>query len=268
MHFNLFILVSLLFNYITFVIADVKITSPSSGDSFSGSDGSASVKIKWKDDADDDDALSLTNIKSYVLTLCSGSNSDIQSIQTLSKGETFSSKSYTAKIDQGDVPNGYYFIQIYAELDEAITIHYSDRFKLTGMKGSSASIKATYTGDSPDAQVSEDAAATSINSKSFSVTYTKQTGKTRYAPMQLQPGTTVTHTKWSRRFATSAYTPFSTLKKSPNVQSTITPGWSYTPKSASNTAKAADYPTSFYAASSRVSKATLSSASKRKRWLD
>ena len=46
------ILISLVVSIIRCVVADVDITSPKSGETFSGSSGSASIKITW-DDSDD-----------------------------------------------------------------------------------------------------------------------------------------------------------------------------------------------------------------------
>lgn len=251
------------------VFADVEITSPSSGDSFSGSSGTATFDIKWKDNSDDGDSLSLANVQKYTISLCTGPNGNIDCIRTLVNKQAIPGKEYSASISQTSVPNGYYYLQFYTDFGKlGTTINYSDRFKLTGMSGSTATVSGavTVTGDPPAGQTSVATAA--INSKSFSITYTLQTGRTKFAPMQLQPGSTITHSTWSRRFPTSSYTVYTSISPSPNAYSTITPGWSYTPVSATNTASSADYPTYFYAASSRVSKATLSTASKRKRWLD
>lgn len=252
------------------VFADVEITSPTSGDSFSGSSGKATFNIKWKDNSEDGDTLSLDNVKTYTILLCTGPNGDIDCLNHLVKQQSISGNEYSASISQNSVPNGYYYLQIYTDFGEGVgaTINYSDRFKLTGMSGSTATVSqaVTYTGDSPAGYTSIQSVA--INSKSFSITYTLQTGRTKFAPMQLQPGSSITHSTWSRRFPTSSYTVYTSISPSPNAYSTITPGWSYTPVSATNTASSADYPTYFYAASSRVSKATLSTASKRKRWLD
>lgn len=253
---------------LSLVFADVEITSPASGDSFSGSSGKATFDIKWKDNSDDGDSLSLDNVKTYTISLCTGPNGNIDCFSTLVKAQAISDKEYSASISQNNVPNGYYYLQFYTVFDLGVTINYSDRFKLTGMSGSTATVSeaVTDTGDAPAGQTSVASAA--INSKSFSITYTLQTGRTKFAPMQLQPGSTITHSTWSRRFPSSTYTVYTSISPSPNAYSTITPGWSYTPVSATNTASSADYPTYFYAASSRVSKATLSAATKRKRWLD
>lgn len=255
-----------------FVVADVDLTAPESGSTYTASGDSVTVTIKWTDDTDDDDsASSLSKVQSYTISLCYGAEDGTGTITCLKPildDQKVSGKSYKALIDASTVPNGYYYFQVYATYSDGYSIHYTDRFQLKGMSGSST-IKATATGDSPAAQVSiEGADGGSINSKSFSITYTLQTGKTRYAPMQMQPGSTVTHSKYSTRYPTSAVTYFSTKGKSPVVYSTITPGWSYSRKSHTNLATAQSFETSHYAASDKVKQATLSAGDKRKRWID
>lgn len=255
------------------VIADVSITAPASGKSYSASSGSVTVTVKWVDDTDDDsDDTSLSKVTKYAIVLCTGSNSQIKSVKTLTTDLSKDELEYAAVIDDSYGPDGDYFIQVYATFSEGYTIHYTNRFELTGMSGSASdfTFSASYfsvTGDSPSAQTDIGGGATSINSASFSVPYTEQTGRTRYAPMQTQPGSSISYTMYSTRLATSAYTPYTSISPSPDVWSTITPGWSYTVTSVYNTASVAAYPTYYYPASSRVQLATLSAAKKR-RWLD
>lgn len=269
---QLLILVALFF--LKFVVADVDISDPSSGDSFSVLGGVAKVSIKWKDSSDDsDDSDSLSKVKSYAIVLCTGSNSNIGTVTTLEKSLLAKLTSYDAEIKSNAAPNGQYFIQVYAVFpDDGYTIHYTPRFKLTGMSGESNTFTFpaslfSVTGDQPSPVLQAAGGNTDVNSKSFSVTYTLQTGKTKYAPMQTQPATTVTATTFSRRHPTSAYTPYKSISPSPNALSTITPGWDYTVTSKVNTASVAGYPTYFYPASSRVKQATLS-AQKKRRWLE
>lgn len=255
------------------VFADVSITLPTSGKSFSASGGSTTVTVKWVDDTDDDtDDTSLSKVTKYAIVLCTGSNSQIKSVKSLTTSLSKSSLEYDAVIDSSLGPSGDYFIQVYAQFSGGYTIHYTDRFELTGMSGAASDFTFSaslfsVTGDGPDAQTQLGGATATINSASFSVAYTLQTGKTRYAPMQTQPGSSISYTMYSTRLPTSAYTPYSTLSPSPNVYSTITPGWSYTVTSAYNTASVAAYPTYYYPASSRVQLASLSAANRR-RWID
>lgn len=261
-----------------FVVADVDLTAPDSGSTYTASGGSAAVTIKWKDTVEDDDdsAASLSKVLTYTILLCYGAEDGTGTIKCLDddpilKAQKVSGTSYKALIDASMVPNGYYYFQVYAAYpQQGYSIHYTERFQLKGMSGPST-IKATATGDTPGPQVSiegVDGAGGAVNSKSFSITYTLQTGKTRYAPMQMQPGSTITHSKYSTRYPTSAVTYYSTKAKSPVVYSTITPGWSYSRKSYTNLATAQSFETSHYAASDKVKQATLSAGDKRKRWID
>lgn len=252
------------------VQADVKITSPTGG-SFSASGGTVEVSLKWEDDGDSD-ATDLSQVQSYTISLCTGPNDDIECFHTIVDGKTVSSKSVNAQIKASDAPNGWYYFQIYSVFPKGFTNHYSPRFQLKGMSGESAAtitgkpttLVVTATGDPPEAQVS---ASDTINSKSFSLRYTDQTGSTKFAPMQTQPGSKVTATTWSMKYPTSAVTYYSLAAGSPNARTTATPGWDYTPTSLPNWAPVAPYPTYFYPASQRVTKASLLSA-KKKRWFD
>lgn len=259
-----------LVQFFALIWADVSISNPSSDQTYDASDGSTTVTVKWIDDGNDD--LSVDDVTKYSIVLCTGSNSNIQAVKTFTTLLSKSSKSYDAKIEDTYGPDGYYFIQVYAQYSDGYSIHYTNRFELTGMSGSAdsftfaASMFSISTGDkaSPQTDITSDG---SVNSASFSISYTAQTGRTRYAPMQLQPGSVVTYSMYSRRLATSAYTPYTSISPSPNVYSTITPGWSYSVTSVINTASPAGFPTYYYPASSRVKQASLSSANKR-RWLD
>ncbi|EGW35694.1 cell wall synthesis protein KRE9 precursor [Spathaspora passalidarum NRRL Y-27907] len=266
-------ILTILVSLLAYVIADVDISKPSKGDKFSGSSGAASVDIVWKDDASDSsDPMSLKNVKTYTISLCTGPDArgSIQCLQPpLMPATALTSLKATVSIKQGLVPDGYYYFQIYSIFaNGGDTIHYSPRFQLTGMSGTAGTLAVTMTGAVPDPQVQGFDAAANINSAWFTIPYTKQTGKTRYAPMQTQPGSKVTATTWTMRFPTSSVSYYTTKAKSPVVYSTITPGWDYTAESAVNYATVAPYPTNWYPASERVSKATLSSATKKKRWLD
>lgn len=253
-------------------MGDVEYTAPKAGAKFDGSSGTASVEITWKDDSDSGTDLALTNVQSYTISLCTGPDAG-GSIQCLTpplvQPTTIPSLKTTVSIKQGLVPDGYYYFQIYAAFGNGgSTINYSPRFQLTGMTGPTGTLAVTVTGDVPAEQIQNMNAAQGINSQSFSIPYTEQTGRTRYAPMQTQPGPLVTATTWTMRYPTSAVTYYSTKAGSPVVYSTITPGWDYTAESAVNYASVAPYPTNWYPASDRVTKATLSAASKRKRWLE
>lgn len=256
------------------VNADVSVATPKIGQTFSASGGSTNIVVSWVDDTDDDtSATSLSKVKQYSIVLCTGSSTSVHAVKSLTTNLPSASTSYSATIEDSDGPDGSYFFQVFAKFADGYTIHYTPRFTLSGMSGSANTFTSfagsyfTQTGPQPTAQIDVGGDATTINSASFTVPYTLQTGKTRFAPMQTQPGSTVTHTMFSTRYQTSAYTPYSTIRPSPAVYSTITPGWSYAVTSVINTASVAGYPTYFYPASSRVVSASASSA-KRRRWLE
>ena len=268
MKYHLAIL-TLLSSLLAPVFADVEITSPEEGDKFSGSSGKATIIVKWDDNSDSDSDMSLDNVKSYTLSLCTN-GSPIQCLDPTIKQKEITSNTATVSVEQNDVPSGYYFIQIYTEFKDGSTgIVYTPRFRLTDMEGPTGTLVVTVTGDSPEGQTSASESTGADISKSFTVPYTLQTGRTRYAPMQMQPGSTVTATTWTRKFPTSAVTYYSTKHTKPVVHSTITPGWSYTASSEVNWATVAPYPTNWYAASERkLSKASITATKKRKRWIE
>lgn len=267
----------LLVAFVARVLADVSISKPVKGQSYDASGGAVTVSVAWNDDTtDSDSASSLSKVTKYAIVLCTGPNAQISVVKSLTTSLSSSSTLYDASIDPSVGPNGEYFIQVYATYGTGggYTIHYTNRFQLTGMSGSGTTFTFTpayfsVTGDAPTPQVAVGGTGTtaSIDSRSFTVPYTLQTGQTRFAPMQTQPGSSVSYTMYSTRHAPSSYTPYTSLSPSPNVYSTITPGWSYTVASTFNSASVAAYPTYYYPASSRVQQASLSAAKKR-RWLD
>lgn len=258
------------------VASDVSPSLPKDGALFSASGGSAKVEISWIDDGSSD--FPAKDIKTQSILLCTGPNLQIDCYKTpltASKDLTDSDGTgkYTATIDAAKGPNGYYYFQIYTLFnDGGNTIHYTRRFKLLGMSGlpdpTFAAGAYDATGSPPQAQLSgkSQGKTAAIDSASFTVPYAEQSGETKFAPMQLQPGSTVTATTWTRKYELLAVTYFTTKGPKPVVMTTLTPGWSYTPESATNWALVAPYPTAYYPALERAAKATLAPTNK-KRWL-
>lgn len=250
MRFNFILLIQFL---TVVVVCDLAILSPKPNEVFSPSGGAVSIDIIWMDNQ----ALPpVSDVKEYTIKLCTGPNDKINCFSTLaeavpSSDVVFTSDHYTYSVSIGSslVGDGQYFLQIYADVrDKTIigTIHYTPRFILTSMTG-----VTTYTYSTtlePPAQTNyiqgADAGNNLDTSASFTVPYTLQTGKTRFAPMQMQPNTKVTGTAWSRRFPTSAVTFYSVFRPWTELQqlSTITPGWSYTYTSGANYATPALFP--------------------------
>lgn len=257
------------------IAAVLVLTGPELGASFTASDGEIEIPIQWQDDGTEP---TLSEISTYTFLLCTGPNDDIQCLQQIApfSKDKLTTEAYVAIFDADLASDGKFYVQVYCVLENGgHVLRYTNRINLKGMTGS---VVPSGTGSSPDGSVvdadsSEEAA--SASSASFTVPYTEQTGKTRYAPMQMQPGSTVTATTWSRRFPSSAVTYYSTISGTPNVMSTVTPGWSYVMSSFVNYATPAPFPSEvgWYPASAEIVSASLdSSLAKRKlkkrRWAD
>ena len=124
------------------------------------------------------------------------------------------------------------------------TWNYSPRFALTGMTGEfSAAAQIEQDKGDTSAPAGTDTTATKTAGSggdddaaaSARIPYALQTGETRYAPMQTQPGTRITAKKASRLYPTSAYSLFTTKGPPPNVRTTITLPWDYVVTTAINT---------------------------------
>ncbi|ODQ56730.1 hypothetical protein WICANDRAFT_36961 [Wickerhamomyces anomalus NRRL Y-366-8] len=258
---------TLLFLLVASVVGDVSISKPTKGSSYTVSGGNAQVEISWEES---NATPKLSDIEEYSFTICTGPNTDINGLQTIKKitASDVKGNSYTLSIPSNVGADGSYYVQVYATTKNGYTIHYSQRFTLQGMTGS----KKPSGGD----EVAPPAGQTSVNagdqtstlapsdlSKSHQLFYTSQTGLTRYAPMQTQPGSTITASTWSRRYQTSSVSYFSTLKHSAQVLSTKTQDWSYTMSSAVNYASPAPDPSvaGWYNPSSKITPASLSSFS-------
>ncbi|SCV00931.1 LAMI_0G08218g1_1 [Lachancea mirantina] len=230
-------------------VADVAISAPSSGAVFSASGSTVSVQVKWTDDGN---TPTLPKVQKYSILLCSGTNASPKCYSNTplayeEKASDFGSGSqysFTASIDSSSYGNGQYFLQVVAIAEDfGYTIHYSPRFQLAGMAGASSITYSTNT--QPNAQTSVttgEGQGGTIDSRSFTVPYTEQTGVSRFAPVQTQPAASVTATTWTRRFPTSAVTYFSTYAKNANIKTTITPGWTYVITSDVNYASPAPNP--------------------------
>lgn len=224
----LLLLVQLVF-YFKNVEADVvAITKPKNGAIFDASSGSVTFDIDWID-GDVEDPIN--EISKYTFTLCTGSNSYITPIVSLAilSPSDAESGTYKITIPSNACGNGVYFIQIYAQTGNGYSNHYSQRFQLIGMNGDKTAIVATDTAPPlAELKVTTGGPGFTINSASFIIPYPLQTGGAKFALMQLQPGTEVTKTTWSRQFPSSTVTYYSECRKSLDQTTTITPGWSYT----------------------------------------
>lgn len=229
--------------FTTLIRADVGITAPTAGKTYDLSDsGEVQIQIKWTDVGS---IPKNTDITKYTFSLCAGPNGNIENMATLGTvtPSEVTGSSYEATIQATMGTDGQYYIQIFAQTASGYTIHYTPRFTLKGMKGAKVAESAADTVP-PVAQtmITTGAVVGVIDSRSFTVPYTKQTGIVRYAPMQTQPPTKVTMGSWTTKFPTSAVTYYSTMRKSIDQQTTVTPGWSYNVKSGVNYASVAPMP--------------------------
>lgn len=229
---------------------DVAITGPRENAIFVPTNGKVSITISWIDNH----AFPTMDMFTYfTFVLGTGTNTNITSIKTLAKKIPLkdiivesTNYSYTLEIDADTTGDGQYFIQIFGwavhDKSSGYTIHYSHRFTLTSMTGSTS---YTYTNSiPPDAQTSivTQASQASVNPASFTLSYYDQTGISRFAPMQTPPGSSVTATTWSRRFPSSAVTYYTSLINSLQQQTTITLPWSGSLTSDYNYATPAAFP--------------------------
>ncbi|KAH3685385.1 hypothetical protein WICPIJ_003623 [Wickerhamomyces pijperi] len=235
-----------LLSFITLSLADVAMYKPTRGSTYTVSGSSVTVPVVWIESNSDP---KLTTMESYSFTICTGPNNNINGIKTLVKvsASDITGYSYDLEIPASIGADGLYYVQVYAVTDEGgYTIHYSYRFTLSGMTGTiqpSGSLDA----DPPSSQIRLDTGATSTmnasqSSASFALPYSLQTGITRYAPMQTQPGSKVSLTTWTRKFPTSSVSYYSTIINSLAQKTTLTPGWDYTISSAINQASPAPFP--------------------------
>ncbi|KAI0462496.1 hypothetical protein LJB42_003990 [Komagataella kurtzmanii] len=236
-------------------LAVVEFTSPEGGETFSVSGSTVTIPIEFKDD---ENFPSIADASNLVISLCTGPNGDIScsEIETTPPADLLSGSTYEydASVLATFGRSGSYYLQIYSKYSGGYAIVYSERFSLQSMTGT---LTPSGSGSPPANDISMSNAQNAEISKSFTVPYTLQTGRTRYAPMQTQPSGTVSATGWTRRYPTSSVSYYSTLVPSPAVYSTITPGWDYSYTSAVNFATPAPYPSQnggWYAASRRISR--------------
>lgn len=226
-------------------------------------DAADGISLTWKDD---DSYPPLDQITGLRILLCTGPNTKIQ-CGSPPLTTTVAATALAANLDLTNLlsmgGDGNYYLQLYA--DGGQYIQYSDRFKLTGMEGA---VAATGSGAPPAAIYPPPPA--SLLSASFAIPYASQTGPTKYAPMQTQPGSTITRPLTPiPRYPTSAVTYFSTAMGPPYQVSTISASWTYTFSQFVNYASAMPTPTRYYAASAALaSSVEAKSISRKKRWAD
>ncbi|KAK9389010.1 hypothetical protein V1515DRAFT_596807 [Lipomyces mesembrius] len=206
------------------VFADVEFLTPKAGVSYSAAN---TLAVTWQDSGS---VPTFADLSTATLKLCGNTDSSafncfffLFQVQALSGF----SGTYTANIPVAVAANGQYFLQMTSIITTGgYVINYSDRFNLTGMTGTTEYVYIDSTAG-PVRQY--DPATTPTASNPFTVPYQDQAGwATKYAPMQPQPGTTVTASTARRQYPTSAISAiFTTNTMQPYALTTSTMGWTY-----------------------------------------
>ena len=127
------------------------------------------------------------------------------------------------------------FLKMISAATGGTVINYSDRFTLSGMTGTFppnvvsgiATIKGTG-GPPTENNIDTDAAVPTAGAEGpYAVTYTAQTGLTKYAPMQGKPGTKITAKNPSPQYPTSSVVTATTRLPTPSQVTTHTVSATY-----------------------------------------
>lgn len=215
--------------FILLAIGDVKITYPpdDSFESFDLSSGFATLNVKW---FVTEDWPNENDIEYYTFALVAGSNRGLGAMADLGtlQAEELSGNDAQFLVSNTIGTTGMYMFQVLAMSHTGYTIHYSQRFKLAGMTGTKIAPESTdKRPPDPEFKNFQDAVPIEIDSRSFTVPYHLQTGRVKFAPMQMQPPTKMTKTRWTRIHETSALTYYSKINGNIQQLTTVTPGWSY-----------------------------------------
>lgn len=239
-------------------LADVKFVSVNQGDVLTVGYGPKPITVEWVESGK---SPKISDLETYELHLCAGTNDNFASIKTISNEGHFShgntAQGVISPSDGGDTANAYFFRIVSTTKDGQTVTNYSPRFSLQGMSGKfpesiADSLKDTILdvaspGDLNHFELRQQvggaaAAASNLADASYLLAYTLQTGLTRYAPMPKIPGSTITKSHTTMLYPTSAFTKF-TAGKSPDAQLTLTQSQTYTHTSIEATQSAAANPT-------------------------
>ncbi|TGO29987.1 hypothetical protein BPAE_0009g00850 [Botrytis paeoniae] len=206
--------------------------------------------VTW---ADNGDAPAIADITTYQLHVCAGSSTgaDLKVIYAVTTsatlGSTVSTSVTVPAVSGSSVTNAYFMRMIATTASGTVTV-YSNRFSISGMTGS---FGATYTitgtaGPATVNNVADTAVASSSGTADdgvYGTPYQSQTGLTRYAPMGLMPGTTITATNTEPQYPTSSVALATTYLSSATIDTTLTQAQTASFTSHPNTVAAASMPT-------------------------
>ncbi|KAF7889085.1 hypothetical protein EAF00_009385 [Botryotinia globosa] len=206
--------------------------------------------VTW---ADNGDAPAIADITTYQLDVCAGSSTgkDIKVIYQVTASATLGSTvstSVTVPPATGSSVTNAYFMRMIATTASGTVTVYSNRFSISGMTGS---FGATYTitgtaGPATVNNVADTAVASSSGTADegvYGTPYQSQTGPTRYAPMGLMPGTTITATNTAPQHPKSDVALATTYLSPATIVTTLTQAQTASFASHPNTVAAASMPT-------------------------
>ncbi|KAF2035294.1 beta-1,6-glucan boisynthesis protein-like protein [Setomelanomma holmii] len=235
------------------VSAGVKFTSPAAGATLTA--GTA-IEVKWSDDGD---SPALTDLLTYELFLVAGGNAAEQQVVLLpitTQGSfavgSVASGMVGVTVGESSPKNAYFLKMVAVGKTGGQYITYSSRFSYSGMTGAWPATAAVQTGlknidgtDGPATVDNTNKAGDAANPAAgdYGVTYTMQTGLTRYAPMQPVPPTKITAKNTKPLYPTSSVQIATTRLPIPKVQTTLTQSQTYSVSSRENTVAAAAHPT-------------------------
>jgi len=254
-------LLTLLAFVLPLVVADVEFLTPAPG---ATETAGSTVTVSWQDSSN---APLLTSLAGYTIFLMVGGDTDATSQQVLTVPAAIAgnhnlgtSITFSVPVTAGPPDKNAYFLKITsAPLSGTGTVvNYSQRFSVSGMTGAwpSPAIKAafaatggtltavpatvnTVTNGVPNAP----APGGGVADGQFGVSYQFQTtGLTKYAPMQLRPGSTITATNTAPLFPASLFTVAPTYLPTPSIVTTTTQPVTFSVTSIVNPASPAPMP--------------------------
>lgn len=251
-------------------LADVSILKPVAGSTYSAT---GTMAISWQDDGVA--PLLSTNVAALSILLCTGPNTNIncfyEIVSAVAPTSLDGAYTFTITPARALAASGTFYLQFYARTSNGgYTIHYSPRFSISDMTGTLVATAGGFTAP-PDSDISYDAdavsgvsAETALNPlTAYTIPYTQQTGRFRYAPMQTQPGTKVTHKlSASQRFPTTSVSLFTTFVSKAYQTTTLTPSITYSITQAVNWATPQPDPSEYYAATEALAR-TINAKSRR-----
>ncbi|CAN9093435.1 unnamed protein product [Alternaria alternata] len=238
------------------VNAGVKFTSPSAGDKLTA--GTA-VTVKWEEGGS---GPALTDLTTYQLQLIVGGNEGSEQfvVGTITPSGAFTAgNTASGRIEVGmsedlKTANAYFIKMIAVGKTGGQLVTYSDRFQFSGFTGKNilnptvkkaAEDISTTAGPATEDTTTDgtDPAAADPAEGDYGVTYTMQTGPTRYAPMQPVPPTKITAKNTKPLYPTSSVKIAKSKLPIPTIQTTLTQSQTFSVKSMENTVAAAPHAT-------------------------